>query len=293
MDNVPAPVHYFERYLDALLAGEMTTASDVITDALQHGVGVASLYLEVITPAQVEIGERWHRRELDVAQEHLATQISLAQLQRLRAAVHPGSRGGPRAVVASVENEQHDLGARVVAEFLLMDGWEVDFLGASTPTDDLGRFVARRRPALAVLSVTLPDHLAHAAKAVNVLRKLPEPPAILLGGNAVRENPAEAGKVGADAISLDAWDAVRRARELVTRTSESPSLDQVLRELGERIRERRRARRWSQQQLGDAAGLDRTYVNAVEQGKQNLTLSAVLRLAGALEVPVDRLLFST
>jgi transcriptional regulator with XRE-family HTH domain len=69
------------------------------------------------------------------------------------------------------------------------------------------------------------------------------------------------------------------------------SLDQLLVHLGQRIQALRRARRWSQQQLGDTAGLHRSYVNAVEQGRQNLTLGAVVKLAAALDEPLDGLLF--
>jgi transcriptional regulator with XRE-family HTH domain len=64
----------------------------------------------------------------------------------------------------------------------------------------------------------------------------------------------------------------------------------VLQTLGERIRTLRRQRRWSQKQLGAAAGLERSYINGVEHGRQNLTIGAVHRLATALEVPLEQLL---
>ena len=292
MNDTPIPASYCERYLAALLQGDRVKAGEVVTDALQHGVGVASFYLDVIVPAQVEIGERWYRQEIDVAQEHLATEITLEQMRRLRATVPAPRPNGQRAVVAAVEDEQHDLGARVLADFLMMDGWAVDFLGANTPAVDLATFVARRRPQVVVLSVTLPEHLSQAERAITELRKLAEPPPILLGGRAVRERVAVAQAAGADVITTDAWDVVQQARAFITTEGETLPLDRLLRGLGERIREQRRARDWSQQQLGDAAGLDRSYVNAVEQGKQNLTLAAVLRIAAALEVPVDQLLFA-
>jgi transcriptional regulator with XRE-family HTH domain len=44
--------------------------------------------------------------------------------------------------------------------------------------------------------------------------------------------------------------------------------------------------------LAQAADLDRTYISAVEHGKQNLTLAAVMRLAEALDVPFEQLLVS-
>jgi transcriptional regulator with XRE-family HTH domain len=51
----------------------------------------------------------------------------------------------------------------------------------------------------------------------------------------------------------------------------------------------RAARGWTQQDLAQAAGLDRTYISGVEHGKQNPTIGALLRLATALGAPLDRL----
>jgi transcriptional regulator with XRE-family HTH domain len=47
---------------------------------------------------------------------------------------------------------------------------------------------------------------------------------------------------------------------------------------------------WKQQQLALAAGLDRAYLSGVENGKQNLSLSALYKLARALDVPTQDLL---
>src|SRR4051812_16695962 len=115
---------YTGRYVNAVLAADHLAAASVISDALQHGVGLANLYMDVFVPAQVAVGDRWHAGEINVAQEHAATQITLAQMQRLRATLPENHLTGPRAVVASVQEELHDLGARVVADFLTMDGWQ-------------------------------------------------------------------------------------------------------------------------------------------------------------------------
>ena len=52
------------------------------------------------------------------------------------------------------------------------------------------------------------------------------------------------------------------------------------------------ARGWTQGQLAAAAELDRTYISGVENGKQNPTLGALMKLARALEVPLERLVLS-
>jgi transcriptional regulator with XRE-family HTH domain len=55
------------------------------------------------------------------------------------------------------------------------------------------------------------------------------------------------------------------------------------------VQQVRAGRGFTQQELADEAGLDRTYISGVEHGKQNPTIGALLRLARALEVPLDHL----
>jgi transcriptional regulator with XRE-family HTH domain len=64
----------------------------------------------------------------------------------------------------------------------------------------------------------------------------------------------------------------------------------VLRRLGYRIAGLRAGRGWSQNQLADVAGLDRTYVSRIEGGRHNITILTLSRLAAALDVTAADLL---
>jgi transcriptional regulator with XRE-family HTH domain len=48
------------------------------------------------------------------------------------------------------------------------------------------------------------------------------------------------------------------------------------------VRAARRERGWAQEQLSEAAGLDRTYVSGLERGQRNPTLTTQERIAVAL-----------
>ena len=74
------------------------------------------------------------------------------------------------------------------------------------------------------------------------------------------------------------------------RSREPVSLNEHLQSLGRKVQEIRRDLGWNQQQLADNADLDRTYISAVEHGKQNLTLGAIVKLADALGVELVQLL---
>ena len=60
--------------------------------------------------------------------------------------------------------------------------------------------------------------------------------------------------------------------------------------MGRNIRDARSSRKMTQQQLADQAGLDRTYISLVEHGKQNITISAIVNIAEALDIPVNQLI---
>ena len=53
---------------------------------------------------------------------------------------------------------------------------------------------------------------------------------------------------------------------------------------GDRLRELRKAAGFTQEELADAAELDRSYVGSVERGERNLSIDNVCRLAEAIGV---------
>ncbi len=59
--------------------------------------------------------------------------------------------------------------------------------------------------------------------------------------------------------------------------------------LGQRIRERRRSLGWTQEELADYAGIDRSYVGGVERGDRNLTFTVLCRLCVPLQCDVAEL----
>lgn len=55
-------------------------------------------------------------------------------------------------------------------------------------------------------------------------------------------------------------------------------------EFGERLRQLRQERDWSQESFAHHVGLDRTYISGLERGRRNPTLDVIVKLAEALQV---------
>ena len=279
-----------QRYLDSVLIGEATSAGLVVEEGLKQGFGMFDIYLSILVPTQIDLGQAWHDGKVNVAQEHLATQITLDQMDRLRSQIFPRSKLGFRVAVTTVEGDSHFIGARMVADFFLADGWDVDFLGASTPGPDLVELVRRRSVDLVAISITNSDNLPRLEWTVGSLATLANPPKILLGGTVLGDTPDLAIKMGADAVAQNLTDAVLEARRLIGIAKEPVSLNDHLQNMGRKVQEIRKGLGWNQQQLADSADLDRTYISAVEHGKQNLTLGAIVKLADGLGVELGQLL---
>ena len=63
----------------------------------------------------------------------------------------------------------------------------------------------------------------------------------------------------------------------------------ILKTLGNRIREKRKSFGWTQEDLADAAGIDRSYIGGVERGQRNLTFKVLCQLCEALGCDVATL----
>ena len=291
MDREAVLAEAREQYGQAQVAGELSLARAVIEPALSRGVERTDVYLDVLVPAQTRLGELWQEGMINVAQEHLATSITIDVMDSLRQGMKPRAGLGMRAVVMPVEGDPHWIGARVIADFLAMDGWEVDFLWTGTPAKDLAEYVRRRNIDLVALSATQAEFLPNAGDAASAIRERNGSAAkILLGGRALDGMNLDLRSLRCDAVAGNALQALTEARQLVGLTKERMSLEEQLALMGQRIREARSNLGMTQQALGEASGLDRTYISLVERGKQNLTIGAALKIAHALDVPISVLL---
>ncbi len=63
----------------------------------------------------------------------------------------------------------------------------------------------------------------------------------------------------------------------------------VLRQLGERIRKLRKEKGMSQEKFADESGVERSYMGAIERGERNPTFIKLYMIAKALKVSLPHL----
>ncbi len=64
----------------------------------------------------------------------------------------------------------------------------------------------------------------------------------------------------------------------------------IQRRFGQRVRELRLEKELTQEDLAFESGMDRTYINSIEQGRRNVSLVNIVRIAEALKIEPGELL---
>jgi methanogenic corrinoid protein MtbC1 len=208
------------RYLGAQLSGDRREALRLVElEALDRGMAVPDIHIDVIQAAQYEIGRLWEESSISVAQEHVATAISQLVLGYLYPRLPREPRTGKKVMVACVEGELHDLGARMCADFLEMGGFDVRFLGASVPADILASEVQRERPHALALSTAMIFHEPALRETIKGVRKVAgRRVPILVGGQALTWDPTLGQRLDVEGSGKSAIELVKAVRAALERS---------------------------------------------------------------------------
>lgn len=115
----------------------------------------ATIFDKIIVPIMREVGERWHRGEMSIGQEHLTTEV-LGNLARdLLRLVQP-SDPLRTALMACFPDETHVLPLYVVGFHFAQWGFRSVVLGARTPPEEIARAIGDTSPSVVALSLTMP-----------------------------------------------------------------------------------------------------------------------------------------
>ena len=200
--------------VDALLAGDHDAALEIALEARGRSGSRVAVFVDLLQPAQYEIGELWYRGEIKVEDEHRATAVA----QRVTEALPPTPSATPvpptaRCLMAAMGEEQHVLGLRQLQLAFHDDGWPVVLMGPRVEAAALADEVRGTDPSLVCISAGYLPSATPVRKAVDAIRELRIP--VLVGGSAFNRSPQLWRQVGADHHGADARVALVLARRLL------------------------------------------------------------------------------
>jgi MerR family transcriptional regulator, light-induced transcriptional regulator len=193
--------------LRAALESFDEAAANAALDDLLARLTLDTILRDVLIPYLHDLGTRWERGEVSVAQEHYASGLIRGRLLGL--AREWGRGVGPLLLLTGAPGERHDLGLIAFGLAARARGWRVTFLGQDTPVPDVAAAAAELRPALVVVGATMRRRLTSAKEELRALGR--SAPLAVAGSGA---NEAIALELGARLLEGDPISAADSLAEL-------------------------------------------------------------------------------
>jgi DNA-binding transcriptional MerR regulator/methylmalonyl-CoA mutase cobalamin-binding subunit len=179
---------FVDRILDAAQHFRQAECEQSLTLAIAM-LPPRQLARDVLQPLLQEVGDRWHRGDLTIAQERMVSS-SVRKHVSLALDTYDRCAHRPAIVFSTLPGERHELGLLMSAMLCASHGYKVHYLGPDLPPEEIGQF-AREVGAIAVaISVVMLDSVANVpAQLEGLARELGGGVPIWLGGAATGALP--------------------------------------------------------------------------------------------------------
>jgi DNA-binding transcriptional MerR regulator len=212
------PLQEAARELEEALDRFQEERAHAVLDRLLAAYRIETVLRDLLIPYLHDLGERWARGEVSVAQEHFAANLLRGRLLGL--ARGWGQGHGPAAVLACLPGEQHDLGLLAFGITLQRRGWRIVYLGPDTPIATIHQATGELAPELVVLTGTVPEPFAAHADAIAGLAR--QTPVAVAGAGATAELAARTGARLLDTDPVTAAESMDPALPRPRHTSAPP-----------------------------------------------------------------------
>jgi methanogenic corrinoid protein MtbC1 len=182
---------YYLDYFNALLEGDKNRCRTVVDRLLEEKTDIIEIYTDLFQKSLYQVGKMWDQSKLSIGDEHLGTEITEELLYYCSSKIVPRNQIKKKALVTCVNKEFHKIGARMAADVFVLNGWETYFLGASTPTKEILKYVEAKKPDIVGLSFSFYINLMKVIDVVREIKHNIPDQKIMLGGRAELNGQAE------------------------------------------------------------------------------------------------------
>jgi len=213
---------FYNKFLAYLSEENKYESVNYILTKLSIGaIDIVSLYEKILKPAMQADYCAASDQDLCIWREHIRTSIVRTiieccfpyVIQERDKKYHSPERG--RALIVCPTEEYHEIGARMVADYFTLCGFDAVFVGANTPQEEIVKAIEHIKPKYVALSVTTHFNLVAADRCVKTLAEIRNRSGlnfiIITGGDAFIKNPDMSHKMGADLL-LDTFEEISRLK---------------------------------------------------------------------------------
>ena len=179
-------------------------------------IDVRTLYTELLEPSLNLFYCDAEDEELCIWKEHIRTSIihtiiEICYPYLIKEKKERGIKSNQiKVLVACPAEELHDVGAKMIADFFTLYGFDAIYIGANTPRTEFRDAINILKPKIIALSVTNYFNLMEAEKAISLIKEHTDfDGKIIVGGLAFMSNPEIYKKIGAD-IFLENYKDIQK-----------------------------------------------------------------------------------
>lgn len=175
--------------------------------------GLSGFAREVVMPLAIEVGDLWALGKIPIAVEHLASEVVL---HALKAGLRASRGSGPICVAALLPHERHEWGFLCCLADVQEMGWQIHYLGADLPPDEIVEVAWKRGAEAVALSASDPANVEPLlASLAQLPGRLPPRAFAVIGGGGVaghtRFLTSYGYRVGLESFALAGVGATRDA----------------------------------------------------------------------------------
>ena len=206
---MPEPL--LTRYMQPLLAGRRAECFGLVSAAIDRDHMAEEVIHEVVWPAMTQIERLYRDDRIDAAIANMACRINRTVADQLQVHLPRWAPNGKRIIIACADEPREEIGAEMLADLFQSDGWDVYFLGAGVPHDELLRLVGELRPNVLLIYGTQPPEVPNVRRFVELIREIGVCPTmnIVASGGVFNRVDGLWQEVGADVFADNPRDVVK------------------------------------------------------------------------------------
>jgi len=182
----------FETFYKAFDQLDKETSVQIAFDALSNEkITIIELYEGILRRSLAHLTDKASDPTHKIWKEHIQSSIVRTILEMAYPFVlkQRSSKVLGSAAVLCPDQEQHELGARMVADYLTLLGYKTYFVGRNTPRSEFVDLIKEMNMDVIAMSVTNYYNVSSAIKTIQLIQQSGVSPKILVGGIAVSHNP--------------------------------------------------------------------------------------------------------
>lgn len=217
----------YKYFLEMLKNKNKKKAVHYIYSLLQkEEINLKTLYSDILSRSLQDIASNQHEQQIPIWEEHYRTQVvrTILELSYLKAIQKGESEPSSlKSIVFCLEEEYHELGARIATDYLLSLGIDAEFIGANTPRREALDAISYFKPDWICISVTNHFHLHKLSDFIQEVQLLYplngiNQATIIVGGYAINHSSQVKSQVPAD-FFVSTLDDLEKIKELHDETS--------------------------------------------------------------------------